>query len=497
MDKLVYLFELDSVRNSKEEIEIAHRALCDEIVKNGNQVVLSFNQLTDSLAILSALFNEDTYNDFMTLAEHGSILVSRSAGCKTASEFVQNSFKRCLNANLESGGSTFVFSGLPVEKGETELLKQLLDCFIHDDISELEKVRKINQEEIHRFKYLEKYVKLMLAISIKSEITLQPKERGSHGMHDFILDMLEMYADTPDKDSESNLDSALLADVKKALVIIKDIEQELVRQSEVGNAIVSGKRSNWYTELGKKRVELNDPKLYLEESLVDLCYLYSLEDGIIDVSKHYSPEPASYRKDFEHRLVDLLEMKKTRTVSTSRDIVIDYYADELPKPDFSQAVICVESARPKRHTTTRGVTQDKNRYHEDKYLGQHYERHYARERFKWKCEVGLNLLYTLRGITLLVLTFLVTNVAIDTIQDLAIENLILMTNFQENMIFSIFVNVFLKIILFALLNSIVMEIFHVHDILDSAKKFRSVTKNLLSIIFSGESSSYRRVDEDE
>ena len=38
---LVYLFELDSVRNSKAEIIKGQQALFEEIVMNGNQVVLS------------------------------------------------------------------------------------------------------------------------------------------------------------------------------------------------------------------------------------------------------------------------------------------------------------------------------------------------------------------------------------------------------------------------------------------------------------------------
>ena len=43
MRKQVYLFELDSVRNSKAEIERAQKALFEEIILNGNSVVLSFN----------------------------------------------------------------------------------------------------------------------------------------------------------------------------------------------------------------------------------------------------------------------------------------------------------------------------------------------------------------------------------------------------------------------------------------------------------------------
>ena len=46
MKRLVYLYELDSVRNSKKEIVLGQQALFEEIVK-GNTVVLSYNQLTD------------------------------------------------------------------------------------------------------------------------------------------------------------------------------------------------------------------------------------------------------------------------------------------------------------------------------------------------------------------------------------------------------------------------------------------------------------------
>ena len=53
MNKLVYLFELDSVRKSKKEIIKAQKALYEEIVLNGNIVVMTMNQLSDSLGFLS------------------------------------------------------------------------------------------------------------------------------------------------------------------------------------------------------------------------------------------------------------------------------------------------------------------------------------------------------------------------------------------------------------------------------------------------------------
>ena len=45
MNKSVYLYELDSVRNSKEEIQYAQERMFQEIILNGNQVILTMNQI--------------------------------------------------------------------------------------------------------------------------------------------------------------------------------------------------------------------------------------------------------------------------------------------------------------------------------------------------------------------------------------------------------------------------------------------------------------------
>ena len=46
MNKLVYLYELDSTRISPWEIDRGRKALYEEIVMRGNRVVLTFQQLT-------------------------------------------------------------------------------------------------------------------------------------------------------------------------------------------------------------------------------------------------------------------------------------------------------------------------------------------------------------------------------------------------------------------------------------------------------------------
>ena len=58
MKKQVFLFELDSVRKTDDEIIVGQKTLYDEIVRNGNIVVLTYNQLIDSRAFFSLLNNK-------------------------------------------------------------------------------------------------------------------------------------------------------------------------------------------------------------------------------------------------------------------------------------------------------------------------------------------------------------------------------------------------------------------------------------------------------
>ena len=67
MPKFVYLFELDSVRKTDKEIEIGQKTLYNEIVCNGNVVVLTYNQLVDSRGFFSLLSIPEYYNNILTL----------------------------------------------------------------------------------------------------------------------------------------------------------------------------------------------------------------------------------------------------------------------------------------------------------------------------------------------------------------------------------------------------------------------------------------------
>ena len=86
--KYVYLFELDSVRTSPAEIKQAIKALYTETVYNRNIVVLSFNQVVDSLPFISMMTNEKSYEDLFRLFENGYIKISQYKSTRTIIQYL-------------------------------------------------------------------------------------------------------------------------------------------------------------------------------------------------------------------------------------------------------------------------------------------------------------------------------------------------------------------------------------------------------------------------
>lgn len=135
MNKSVYLYELDSVRNSKEEIQYAQERMFQEIILNGNQVILTMNQLADSRAFLAAIENEDTFEPFFELCQKGVIRISQYGMLRTPSQYFQGKIEEFLKKaeKTESEKSAFIYSGVPVAHDDAVMLRQLLKALRYSD----------------------------------------------------------------------------------------------------------------------------------------------------------------------------------------------------------------------------------------------------------------------------------------------------------------------------------------------------------------------------
>lgn len=97
MNRYVYLYELDSTISSDEGIRAGRNAFLKETLELGNKVVITFNQLVDSRALVSLLQDEKTYKLMLQLFKNGSIKVVRfhngSEEVRTAAQYLLNALE--------------------------------------------------------------------------------------------------------------------------------------------------------------------------------------------------------------------------------------------------------------------------------------------------------------------------------------------------------------------------------------------------------------------
>ena len=126
--KYVYLFELDSVRKTDEEIIEGQKALYNEIVVNGNIVVLTYNQLVDSRGFFSLLSDPKYYENILNLFKRGAIRISQFGDVRTVSQY--------LIYSTESD-KQFIYSALPVKGSQRRLLALIKRSLMYSDLSEI------------------------------------------------------------------------------------------------------------------------------------------------------------------------------------------------------------------------------------------------------------------------------------------------------------------------------------------------------------------------
>lgn len=310
--KLVYLFELDSVKKNDDQVEAGQKALYNEIVNNGNCVVLTMNQIVDSRTILSMMYDTKQAHILEYLFNNGFLKYSRYSDYRTPSQYLQRAIKENRNFN---------YSALPIRSNQKKILKIVYNALKYDDLSEIEDlyqglqqsdeplqilnegiedknhfIRKEEGEKI--LKHLKVLLKFILNISISNESYLPPiKYNNKYPNFSFIqfMDLIQTF--------NFNLDGFI-----EAIEILKQIKETLN-----DNTLKLNSRSEWLSALHKlNKVDISESEktiLCLSECIINLCHNYTLEYSIYGVSKHYEIDSLtdssnfSFMDDFFQRLI--------------------------------------------------------------------------------------------------------------------------------------------------------------------------------------------------
>ena len=298
MRKLVYLFELDSVRNADDQMELAMTALFREIVMNGNAVAITFNQLIDSRFFLS-LLNDARWSDcIMKLFQSGAIRISQFGKFRTPSQYLIN---QALDSKEE-----YIFSGLPIRSDQKALIALAKRSLMYSDMTELneyifgqrtkEERRRLFREQVkcadaegpaairesslddaemmNTLRDLQAVLNLILQFSNLQNAYNPPKDfnaaKEGLTLHDYLLRVKSFTIPTiPEWETAIGMLERILAEVdnqNKRSEIVKRIYGSFLRSDQTEATF---------------RIHA------LSQAIVDLCYNYACEASIGNVSRHY------------------------------------------------------------------------------------------------------------------------------------------------------------------------------------------------------------------
>lgn len=346
MSKYVYLFELDSVRKTDEEIVKGQKALYNEIVRNGNIVVLTYNQLVDSRGFFSLFDNLDYYKNLIALFENGAIRISQFGEIRTISQYLLNSIE---------DDKQFIYSALPLKFCQKRLVALMKRSLIYSDLSEIYEYfeGKSRTETELKDLFIEVHGKTLRDTSLS---ILQMREiiENLYWLLSTVLRVSAIHnIYIPPKDPKEYQDFRL-HNYLEAVVHFENQEDVLWNNAiDIIKSLAcfgNDNRSVYLRELKQKykNEQEADKKFYqYAEAIINLCYNYTCEMSICNISKHYNidefhtdDEMLTFQSDFISRLSQDWDQgldADERYLTTETNVFIEF-SDMKRIPDFGQAI---------------------------------------------------------------------------------------------------------------------------------------------------------------
>ena len=480
MKKLVYLHELDSVRTSELGIKRGLDCLFEEVVKNGNYVAITMNQLADSKIIFAAIQDREDFNHILSLFEKGVIRISRyvvgEEEIRTPAQYMLKSLNKNIKRAKEQSDSTveekdsFITSALPIKHNDSELMEVLRDAIMHSDpeyvrvacerLSFAESAEK--QKEL--IDYFCTYVEFILSVSKMQLAGNPPKINKAFVFEDFMKELTGFEVDKWFGNGAFDSDDAEIAGIYQKILTAVDGAQGktiLMFAGEYAAKTVINNRSNWHNYFSQQEDEkrcarddfegiLSEQELLFAEMLIDLCYNYTVEESILNVSHHYTDfnDKESLHADIKERIIQYWREMKEGIYSPRTEEPTEY----IPFPRDGKS--------PDWGTSSRIIVKEA-----DAVCGKVYEEDFQKEQKEWNGKVKCTIFRNIAIAVFYAITFFATDMVMGYIQ----EGLAVLLNEQVvmNVWVSFVIDILLFTVIFALINSTLAKLIHLPDILES------------------------------
>jgi len=184
----VYLSELDSVRVTTEEQIEGERALFNAIVFEGNAVVLTYNQIVDSVTFLHCIRSKKSFDTLLSFFKDKRLLLNQYKKDMNLSKYIQ------INYSPEAPFKSSYFAFLDEYAKEIKdiILRGLIDSIRYGDDLFLKSVMPAEVKQEHQ-QDLYYYIKFILKINsymyeYGCYVYSRPEEELiGHKMKDYIL----------------------------------------------------------------------------------------------------------------------------------------------------------------------------------------------------------------------------------------------------------------------------------------------------------------------
>lgn len=358
--KYVYLYELDSVCKTDKDIIIGQKALYNEIVINGNIVVLSYNQVVDSRGFFSIWYNK--YNEaILELFKKGAIKISQFGDVRTVAQYLINSIQP---------EKKYLCSGIPIKMSQKHMAAMVRRCLENSDLSDIKyyieladsdlpqdykKVQdlfveyengKVNPPQIGKdkmrsvLKCLYSFIEMILKLSMMPDIYIKPRDTQEYNNLKFNNILSKVLSFNCSNCNNYNL-------FINAVDIIKKLDATQQNKND---------RTSYYNDLTEARKSYNADYCHYARAILDLVYNYTCEISIANTSKHYVVDDLkdvntydnTFRKDFFKRLDYYWRKGKNADERFKTDDNNDFVVFKKKfTPNFKRAARVVKDLNPK------------------------------------------------------------------------------------------------------------------------------------------------------
>lgn len=480
----VYLYELDSVRNSREEILIGQHKLFQNIALYGNCVVLSLNQLADSAAFWAGIMDDHTFEVMKDFCEKGLIRISLYNDKRTAAQYIVNHVENCINklSQQDENASVFYFSLIPLTPNDKEILTDMESAILYSDVQLLkEKMTEASRTDDNKeedssknknkkniYKFLYRYVEIILLLSRLDTVNVPQRAGAENGielkkMNDYILEILNLYDDPEIMSGEGMIDPAVLN-------YMRELEEKEFNHNS---------RSEWYRVLEPSQSA--NPDTYEQicckaETIVDFCYNCSVEESISRIDKKYYDRDSflqMFRKEseaYEQRghAFHFMETETNNRMAILSDE--NHLRKEMPNWKLAYNLVDRNIKYARRH----------KEYASPDAVGRNYEEKLRNQRKKWISLSRRSMFFEAVIFILQLLAFTYLNYELNELQGKM--DYIYSLKFIRTLSSTGFIMVnILAVLIFALITSIIFSVLKLPDILDILKNMAFRFKEFIII----------------